>query len=42
MQVVRTKIKPEIAEEHSGIVKGKSTSNAVYTLRMLAERALQL
>ncbi|XP_063596221.1 uncharacterized protein LOC134773075 [Penaeus indicus] len=36
------KIKPEIAEEQCGFVEGKGTTNALYILRTLSERALEV
>ncbi|GFS24491.1 endonuclease-reverse transcriptase [Elysia marginata] len=42
MMRVRNKIKPEIAAEQCGFVEGKSTTNAVFTLRVLIERALEV
>ncbi|GFO30487.1 endonuclease-reverse transcriptase [Plakobranchus ocellatus] len=36
---IRNKIKPEIAEEQCGFVEDKGTSNAIYILRTLIERA---
>ncbi|GFO38972.1 LINE-1 reverse transcriptase [Plakobranchus ocellatus] len=39
---VRIKIKPEIAEEQCGFVEDKGTLNAIYNLRTLIERALQV
>ena len=39
---VRNKIHPEIAEERCGFVEGKGTANAVYMLRTLIERALEV
>ncbi|GFN88374.1 2-aminoadipate transaminase [Plakobranchus ocellatus] len=38
---IRNKIKPEIAEEQCGFVEDKGTSNAIYILRTLIERALE-
>ncbi|GFO31938.1 retrovirus-related pol polyprotein from type-1 retrotransposable element r2 [Plakobranchus ocellatus] len=37
---IRNKIKPEITEEQCGFVEDKGTSNAIYILRTLIERAL--
>ncbi|GFO09466.1 DNA replication licensing factor mcm8 [Plakobranchus ocellatus] len=42
MMRVRNKIKPEIAEEQCGFVEGKGTTNAIYILRTLIERALEV
>ncbi|GFN91009.1 endonuclease-reverse transcriptase [Plakobranchus ocellatus] len=38
---IRIKIKPEIAEEQCGFIEDKGTSNAIYILRTLIERALE-
>ncbi|GFN92682.1 RNA-directed DNA polymerase from mobile element jockey-like, partial [Plakobranchus ocellatus] len=38
---IRNKIKPEIAGEQCGFVEDKGTSNAIYILRTLIERALE-
>ena len=40
MMRVRNKINPEIAEEQCGFVEGKGTTNAIFILRTLIERAL--
>ncbi|GFO42984.1 endonuclease-reverse transcriptase [Plakobranchus ocellatus] len=40
--IMRNKIKPEIAEEQCGFVEGKGTTNAIYILRTLIERALEV
>ena len=42
MMRVRNKINPEIAEEQCGFVEGKGTSNAIFILRTLIERALEI
>ncbi|RUS77743.1 hypothetical protein EGW08_014502 [Elysia chlorotica] len=42
MKGVRNKIKPEIAEEQCGFVEGKGTANAIFILRNLLERALEV
>ena len=42
MMRVRNKIRPEIAEEQCGFVEGKGTTNAVYMLRMVIERAKEV
>ncbi|GFS23991.1 endonuclease-reverse transcriptase [Elysia marginata] len=42
MLKVRNKIKPQIAEEQSGFIEGKGTANAIYNLRVLIERALEV
>ena len=39
---IRTKISPEISEHQFGFVAGKGTANAVFSLRMLAERCLDV
>ncbi|GFN80048.1 endonuclease-reverse transcriptase [Plakobranchus ocellatus] len=39
---IRNKIKPEITEEQCGFVEDKGTSNAIYILRTLIERALEV
>ena len=39
---VRNKIKPEIAEKQCGFMEGKGTTNAIYTLWTVIERALQV
>ena len=39
---IRNKIKPEISEEQYGFVKGKGTANAIFTLRMIMERAIEM
>ncbi|GFO23298.1 RNA-directed DNA polymerase from mobile element jockey-like [Plakobranchus ocellatus] len=39
---IRNKIKPEIAEEQCGFVGDKETSNAIYILRTLIERAQEV
>ena len=39
---IRNKIRPEIAEEQYGFVKGKGTANAIFFLRMLCERAIEM
>ena len=39
---VRNKIRPEIADELCGFVEGKGTANAIYMLRILIERALEV
>ena len=42
MMRVRNKINPEIAEEQCGFVEGKGTTNAIFILRTLIERALEI
>ena len=39
---VRNKINPEIAEEQCSFVEGKGTTNAIFILRTLIERALEI
>ncbi|GFS27117.1 RNA-directed DNA polymerase from mobile element jockey-like [Elysia marginata] len=39
---IRSKIKPEIADEQYGFVEGKGTTNAIYTLRTLIQRAIEV
>ncbi|XP_063588673.1 uncharacterized protein LOC134765810 [Penaeus indicus] len=39
---VRNKIKPEITEEQCGFVEGKGTANAIYILRNIIERSLEV
>ena len=42
MKRARNRIKPEIAEEQCGFVEGKGTANAIYILRNLMERSLEV
>ena len=42
MQRVRKKIQPEIGEEQCGFVEGKGTVNAVYILRTVIERSIEV
>ncbi|GFR64660.1 LINE-1 retrotransposable element ORF2 protein [Elysia marginata] len=42
MMRIRSKIKPEIVDEQYGFVEGKGTINAVYTLRTLIQRAIEV
>ena len=42
MARVRNKITPEIAEEQCGFVKDNGTRNAIYMLRTLTERAIEI
>ncbi|GFR67399.1 endonuclease-reverse transcriptase [Elysia marginata] len=42
MMRIRSKIEPEIADEQYGFVEGKGTTNAIYTLRMLIQRAIEV
>ena len=42
MMRVLNKIRPEIAEEQCGFMEGKGIANAVYKLRTLIERALEV
>ena len=39
---IRNKIRPEIAEEQYGFVKGKGTANAIFLLRIISERAIEM
>ena len=39
---IRNKISPEISDQQFGFVAGKGTANAVFSLRMLAERCLDV
>ncbi|GFS06308.1 retrovirus-related Pol polyprotein LINE-1 [Elysia marginata] len=39
---VRNKIRPEIGDTQCGFVEEKGTTNAVYMLRMITERALEM
>ena len=39
---IRNKISPEISEQQFGFVAGKGTANAMFALRMLAERCLDV
>ena len=38
---IRGKIRQEVAEEQCGFVEGRGTSNAIFTLRMIAERTIE-
>jgi len=42
MMRIRNKIKSEIAEEQCGFVEGKGTTNAIYILKTLGERAIEM
>ena len=42
MARMRNKITPEIAEEQCGFVKDKGTRNAIYMIRTLTERAIEI
>ena len=42
MMRVRNKIRPEIAEEQCGFVEGKGTSNAIFMIRTIIERTLEI
>ena len=42
MMRVRNKIRPEIAEEQCGFVEGKGTPNAIFMLRTIIERTLEI
>ena len=39
---VRSKIQPEISEEQFGFVSGKGTRNAIFCLRTMAERSIEV
>ena len=39
---IRNKIRPQISGEQYGFVKGKGTRNAIFALRNLAEKALEV
>ena len=39
---VRSKIQPELSEEQFGFVPGKGTRNAIFCLRTIAERAIEV
>ena len=39
---IRNMIRPEIPEEQYGFVKGKGTANAIFLLRMISERAVEM
>ena len=39
---IRTKIQPEISQEQYGFRPGKGTRNAIFTLRTIAERAIEV
>ena len=39
---IRNKIHPEICTEQYGFMKDKGTKNAIFVLRMLSERAIQM
>ena len=39
---IRSKISPEISEQQFGFVAGKGTANAIYSLRTLVERCLDV
>ena len=36
------KIKPQVAEEEYGFTEGKGTTNAIFNVRMLTERAIEV
>ena len=42
MARVRNKINPEISEEQFGFRRGKGTRNAIFVIRMLGERAIEM
>ena len=39
---IKNKVKSEIGEEQFGFMKGKGTTNAVFVVRMLGERAIEM
>ena len=39
---IRTKIRPQISDEQFGFVTGKGTSNALFSLRVITERAIEV
>ena len=42
LERIRGKIRREISEEQYGFMQGKGTRNAIYILRMLSERAIEM
>ena len=42
MARVRNIINPEISEEQFGFCRGKGTRNAIFVIRMLGERAIEM
>ena len=42
MERLRGKIRQEVGEEQFGFLEGKGTTNAIFVLRMLAERAVEM
>ena len=42
MRRMRSRIRPEISDEQCGFVEGKGTSNAIYILRTLIERSIEV
>ena len=42
MMRIRNKTKSDISPEQCGFVEGKSTSNVIYILRTISERALEM
>uniref|UniRef100_A0A0B7BSZ6 Reverse transcriptase domain-containing protein n=1 Tax=Arion vulgaris TaxID=1028688 RepID=A0A0B7BSZ6_9EUPU len=42
MRRIRSRIRPEISDEQCGFVEGKGTSNAIYILRTLIERSIEV
>ncbi|GFS13084.1 LINE-1 reverse transcriptase [Elysia marginata] len=42
MMRIRSKIKPEIADEQYGFVEGKGITNVIYTLRTLIQKAIEV
>lgn len=41
LQRIRSKLRPMISDEQFGFMPGRGTTNAIFTLRMLCERAIQ-
>ena len=39
---MKTKIRQEISQEQNAYMEGKGTRNAIFVLRMLAERSLEV
>ena len=42
MRRARSKINPEIGEQHCGFVEDAGTRNAIFMVRMLSERAIKM
>lgn len=42
MRRIGSKIRPEIAEEQCGLSEGKGTSDAIYIIRSLTERTIEV